>query len=166
MKQEIERKFLVTGDDWRKTAGTGLSCRQGYITTGSTDATIRVRLLNGRGFLTIKGPTKGISRAEMEYEISAEDARYMLANFCGGGIIVSKVRYILIHDGSRWEVDEFDGDNKGLVVAEIELEREDQSFDKPDWLGEEVSFDRRYTNAALSREPFKNWKAEKIRKKS
>jgi CYTH domain-containing protein len=166
MKQEIERKFLVTGDSWRKTAEAGFSCRQGYITTGSADATVRVRLLNDRGFLTIKGPTKGISRAEMEYEIPAEDARYMLMNFCGGGIIVSKVRYILIHNGSRWEVDEFDGDNEGLVVAEIELEDENQPFDKPDWLGEEVSLDRRYTNSALSRNPFKNWKAEKIRKKS
>ena len=156
MKQEIERKFLVTGDSWRKEAGVGTACRQGYMTASPSNVTIRVRRLGEQGFLTIKGPTQGISRPEMEYEIPAADAEYMLAHFCGGDL-VSKARYILIHNGSRWEIDEFSGDNAGLVVAEIELEQEDQRFEKPVWLGEEVSLDRRYTNAALAREPFKSW---------
>ena len=156
MKQEIERKFLVTGDSWRKETGAGISCRQGYMTAGSSNVTIRVRLMGERGFLTVKGPTQGISRPEMEYEIPAADAEYMLAHFCAGRL-VSKVRHNLIHSGSRWEIDEFSEDNTGLVVAEIELEREDQPFEKPVWLGEEVSLDRRYTNAALARKPFKSW---------
>ena len=156
MKQEIERKFLVTGDSWRKETGGGISCRQGYMTTGSSNVTVRVRLMGKWGFLTIKGSSQGISRTEMEYEIPAADAEYMLEHLCSGGL-VSKVRYILIHNGSRWEIDEFSGDNTGLVVAEIELEREDQPFEKPDWLGEEVSLDRRYTNAALARKPFRSW---------
>lgn len=156
MKQEIERKFLVNNDGWRAVAGSGISCRQGYITAGSSGATVRIRLLGDQGFLTIKGPSQGISRLEMEYEIPASDAEYMLSHLCNGGI-VSKVRYILIHHGMRWEIDEFSGDNEGLTVAEIELEREDQFFDKPGWLGEEVSLDRRYTNAALARHPFFVW---------
>ncbi len=156
MKQEIERKFLVTGDGWRKEAGAGISCRQGYMTVGPSNVTVRVRLLGEQGFLTIKGPTRGVSRSEMEYEISAADAEYMLAHFCSGGL-VSKARYNLIHNGSRWEIDEFSGENAGLIVAEIELEQEDQPFEKPVWLGEEVSLDRRYTNAALARKPFKSW---------
>ncbi len=156
MKQEIERKFLVTGDSWRKDAGVGISCRQGYISVDPSPVTVRVRLLGEQGFLTIKGPTQGVSRAEMEYEIPAADAEYMLAHLCAGGL-VEKVRYILIHNGSRWEIDEFSGDNAGLVVAEIELEQEDQLFKKPVWLGEEVSLDRRYTNAALARHPFTQW---------
>lgn len=156
MKQEIERKFLVTGDSWRKEAGSGISCRQGYISAGPSPVTVRVRLLGEQGFLTIKGPTQGISRPEMEYEIPAADAEYMLAHLCAGGL-VSKVRYILIRNGLRWEIDEFSGANQGLIVAEVELEREDQTFEKPAWLGEEVSLDRRYTNAALARHPFTQW---------
>jgi len=149
MKQEIERKFLVNGDGWRAMAGAGLSCRQGYISTGLSSATVRVRVLGKQGFLTIKGPTKGISRPEMEYEIPADEAEYMLEYLCDGGSI-SKVRYIVIFAGSRWELDEFSGANAGLVTAEIELESEDQPFEKPDWLGKEVSFDRRYTNVSLA----------------
>lgn len=156
MKQEIERKFLVTGDGWRKTAGNGLACRQGYLSVGSSDITVRVRLMDAKGFLTIKGPTKGISRPELEYEIPAADAEYMLAHLCAGGT-VEKVRYILDYNGLRWEVDEFIGGNAGLIMAEIELSHADQSFEAPEWLGEEVSFDRRYTNAALARNPFTKW---------
>jgi adenylate cyclase len=156
MKQEIERKFLVTGDLWRGAAGNGISCRQGYLSSGSSSATIRVRLFGERGFLTIKSPTKGISRQELEYEIPAADADYMLSSLCEGRL-VEKTRYILVQNGLRWEIDEFSGGNAGLVLAEIELEREDQPFEKPEWLGKEVSFDPRYFNAVLAVNPFKTW---------
>lgn len=156
MKQEIERKFLVTGDGWRTAAGTGILCRQGYLSS-SADVTVRVRLIGDKGFLTIKGRTKGISRAEMEYEIPVADAEYMLLHLCLCGT-VSKLRYSLICNGLTWEVDEFFDDNTGLILAEIELEREDQSFEAPEWLGNEVSFDSRYCNAELARSPIGSWK--------
>lgn len=156
MNQEIERKFLVISDSWRETADGGTGYRQGYMDSGVRGVTIRVRLAGDRGYLTLKGPSTGISRPELEYEIPAEDAGYMLANFCTGAI-VSKVRHILLYHGLRWEIDVFSGANQGLVMAEIELGSETQPFDKPEWLGEEVSFDRRYTNAALSRTPFSSW---------
>ncbi|MDD3276586.1 MAG: CYTH domain-containing protein [Kiritimatiellales bacterium] len=156
MTQEIERKFLVTGNGWRTIAEPGISCRQGYISTGGASATVRVRLLGRQGFLTIKGPTKSISRSEMEYEIPAADAEYLLEHLCDGRI-VSKTRYILMYKGLRWEIDEFSGDNQGLIMAEIELDREDQPFEKPEWVEREVSFDPRYFNSALARNPFGKW---------
>lgn len=152
MKQEIERKFLVMGDGWRKAAGAGTLCCQGYLASGDGGATVRVRLLGEKGFLTIKGPTQGISRPEMEYEIPVPDAEYMLENLCGDRMI-SKVRYILNHNSLRWEIDEFHGRHQGLVLAEIELEREDQPFEKPVWLGKEVSFDPQYRNSTLAQKP-------------
>ena len=156
MKQEIERKFLVSGDSWRAVAGNGTACCQGYITAGKDGATVRVRLRGSQGFLTVKGRTAGISRPELEYEIPAEDAEYMIKNLCSAGLIFKK-RYTLEACGQHWEIDEFSGLNEGLIVAEIELEAEDQSFGKPDWLGREVSFDPRYSNAALARNPFGQW---------
>ena len=156
MKQEIERKFIVIGDEWRATAGTGEMCCQGYITAEPAGATVRVRLLADRGFLTIKGSTKGISRSECEYEIPAADAEYMMENLCGDRL-VSKKRYNVKCGGLVWEIDEFLGLNEGLLIAEIELEREDQHFEKPAWAGEEVTFDPRYTNAVLARRPFVHW---------
>ncbi len=157
MKTEIERKFLVVGDSWRDAADGGRLCEQGYISSDSEHATVRVRVLGSKGFLTLKGPTKGISRSEMEYEIPVKEADYMLRNFCGDRVI-SKTRYLLELNGLRWEIDEFSGENQGLIIAEIELETEDQLFEKPDWLGEEVSFDPRYFNAALAQNPSSNWK--------
>lgn len=157
MKQEIERKFLVRDDSWRQQAAGGVSCRQGYMSSGPAGATVRVRLMDNRGFLTIKGPTEGISRAEFEYEIPADDAEQMMETLCGERI-VSKTRYFLPMDGMTWEIDEFSGENSGLILAEVELNSEGQSFTKPAWLGKEVSLDSRYTNAALSRNPFSAWK--------
>jgi CYTH domain-containing protein len=157
MKQEIERKFLVKDNSWRDSAAGGVSCRQGYLSSGPDGATVRVRLMGERGFLTVKGPARGISRAEFEYEIPAEDAEQMLDTLCGGRI-VSKTRHFLPIDGLTWEIDEFTGQNSGLVLAEIELSSEEQSVGQPAWLGEEVSLDSRYTNAALSRTPFSRWK--------
>jgi adenylate cyclase len=156
MKQEIERKFLVDGDGWRAAAGAGTICCQGYITSGPSDATVRVRLLGERGFLTIKGPAQGITRSECEYEIPAADAEYMIENLCGNRL-VSKKRYKRKVGGMTWEIDEFSGLNEGLIVAEIELEHENQPFEKPAWLGAEVTSDPRYTNAALARNPFTRW---------
>ena len=157
MKTEIERKFLVISDAWRDTADEGRLCEQGYISANPENITVRVRVIGSQGFLTLKGPTKGISRSEMEVEIPVEEATYMLRNFCADRV-VSKMRYLFKINGLCWEVDEFLGDNKGLILAEIELETEDQPFEKTGWLGEEVSFDPRYFNAALARNPFANWK--------
>ena len=153
MKTEIERKFLVSGDGWRDQAGAGLPCRQGYISSGPDQVTVRVRRIGEQGFLTLKGATEGISRPELEYEIPVDEADYMLQNFCADRI-VSKTRYVLEIKGLQWEVDEFSGLNKGLILAEIELESEDQPFERPDWLGEEVSQDSRYFNAALAVNPY------------
>jgi adenylate cyclase len=157
MKVEIERKFLVAGDGWRVAAGAGIRYEQGYISSGQEKITVRVRLAGDRGFLTLKGPTKGISRSEMEYEIPVEEAKYMLEHFCEDRV-VSKTRHLLEINGLRWEIDEFSKKNRGLIVAEIELEAEDQPFEKPDWLGKEVSFDPRYFNASLARNPFVDWR--------
>jgi len=156
MKTEIERKFLVVGDGWRTAAGGGERYEQGYISCDPKKITVRVRLAGNKGLLTLKGPTEGISRSEMEYEIPAEEAKYMLEHFCGDRI-VSKTRYCLEINGLQWEIDEFSGANQGLVLAEIELETEDQPFEKPDWLGEEVSHDPRYFNAVLATHPFSGW---------
>jgi len=157
MKREIERKFLVTGEGWRIAADEGRYCEQGYISADPESITVRVRSMGGCGFLTLKGPTGGISRSEMEYEIPAEDAEDMLRNFCGDRV-VTKTRSLLKTGGLCWEIDEFSGANRGLILAEIELGDETQAFRKPEWLGEEVSFDPRYFNAALARHPFSAWK--------
>jgi CYTH domain-containing protein len=157
MKMEIERKFLVSGDGWRAAADNGLLCEQGYISSGPDQITVRVRRIGNKGFLTLKGPTEGISRAEFEVEIPADEAATMLKDFCGDRII-SKTRFLLEINSLCWEIDEFSGKNSGLILAEIELKSEEQRFGKPDWLGEEVSHDSRYFNAALAQSPFASWK--------
>ena len=154
---EIERKFLVVGDDWRAVVDAGEPCEQGYISSDLEAATVRVRVMGAQGFLTLKGPTRGISRTEMEYEIPVEEAQTMLQDFCGDRV-VSKRRYLYKTNGIVWEIDEFFGANNGLILAEIELQSEDQHVDKPRWVGEEVSHDPRYFNAALSLNPFATWK--------
>ncbi len=156
MKQEIERKFLVADNRWRQAVGEGLLCRQGYISLGAESTTVRVRVLGERGFLTLKGPQLGISRSEFEYEISLAEAAYMLDNFCGGRVVF-KTRYLLTQGELCWEIDDFAGANEGLVLAEVELESEDQPFEQPAWLGADVSCDPRYRNASLAGRPFKEW---------
>jgi len=152
MGVEIERKFLVIGDEWRTAPGRRLS--QGYLNRDK-ERTVRVRLAGEKAFLTIKGVSKGASRAEFEYEIPHGDGEQLLA-LCERPII-EKIRRVNVVDGSTWEVDEFFGDNSGLVVAEIELDSEDQAFTRPSWLGEEVTQDARYFNSSLASHPFNRW---------
>lgn len=154
MGQEIERKFLVVGDDWRADA-TGTRYRQGFLSTDPR-RTVRVRMAGEVGFLTIKGITVGARRTEHEYEIPRADAEQMLDELCERPLI-EKVRFTLRIGRHTWEVDVFEGENEGLVVAEIELEREDESFEIPDWLGDEVTHDPRYFNASLVKAPFRTW---------
>jgi adenylate cyclase len=152
MAIEIERKFLVAGSAWRQAAGARLS--QGYLNRDK-ERTVRVRLAGAQAFLTIKGLTRGASRSEFEYEIPAVDGEQLL-KMCEGPVI-EKIRRVIVHDGSTWEVDEFLGDNAGLVVAEIELQSEDQAFSRPEWLGEEVTHESRYFNSNLASHPYSRW---------
>lgn len=153
--QEIERKFLVRHDDWRNLA-SGTRVRQGYLAS-SQDATARVRSAGEVGFLTVKGTLTGITRREFEYEIPVAEADAMLNALCGKRI-VEKTRYRIEYAGLVWEVDEFHGANAGLVVVEVELEREDQPFTKPPWVGDEVTMDPRYANSALAVRPYRDWR--------
>ncbi|PKL50628.1 MAG: adenylate cyclase [Candidatus Riflebacteria bacterium HGW-Riflebacteria-2] len=155
MGKEIERKYLVKDNEWKNLA-KGTSYRQGYLSTVK-ERTVRVRTIDEKGFLTIKGITVGASRAEYEYEIPAADANAMLNNLCEKPLI-EKNRYKIAHAGLTWEVDEFFGDNDGLVVAEVELTSEDQKIDLPAWIGSEVTSDTRYFNSNLTKNPYKNWK--------
>lgn len=152
---EIERKFLVAGDGWREHVVRSVPIRQGYISADARGA-VRIRRKGERGVLTIKGPSEGISRAEFEYAIPAEDADAMLDALCHAGH-VSKTRHVLDVDGLEWVVDVFEGENAGLVLAEVELEDEAQQIALPGWLGEEVSHDERYFNAYLARQPYTTW---------
>ncbi|MDR0477232.1 MAG: CYTH domain-containing protein [Desulfobulbaceae bacterium] len=152
---EIEKKFLLVGDGWRG-LDAGRLYRQGYLNS-EKGRTVRVRLVEERGYLTIKGPTlAGGVRAEYEYEIPFADAVEMLDTLCLHPLI-EKRRYHIRFKGFIWEVDEFFADNKGLIVAEIELSAPDELFEKPPWIGKEVTDDPRYTNAALSRHPYGLW---------
>ena len=152
MAIEIERKFLTTSDEWRAAAPT-YYC-QGYLNRDKK-RTVRVRIAGERAMLTIKGPTTGTTRDEFEYEIPVADAQEML-KLCEQPL-VEKNRRIVQYEGLAWEVDEFLGVNSGLVVAEVELESEDQAITLPDWVGEEVSQDPRYFNSNLSANPFSAW---------
>ena len=151
---EIERKFLVTSEDWR--TPDPIRIAQGYLNR-SKDRTVRVRIAGPLGFITVKGPTTSASRSEFEYEIPLTDAQEMLA-LCEGPI-VEKIRHLVNHQGLLWEIDEFLGQNAGLVVAEVELESEDQDVPIPPWVGMEVTGDPRYFNSRLSEHPFSVWKA-------
>jgi len=155
MGKEIERKFLLANDQWRK-KGEGTLFRQGYILSDPAK-TVRVRICNHKGFLTIKGIGKGISRPEFEYEIPFDDADFLLDNFCEHPIL-EKIRYRIEHQEMIWEIDEFLGENAGLLLAEIELETENQIFSRPQWVGREVTGITRYYNSSLVKYPYKDWK--------
>jgi adenylate cyclase len=152
---EIERKFLVKNDGWRAGAEPGIRFRQGYL-AGGDKASVRVRVEGERGNLNIKGATLGVRREEFEYPIPLADANTMLDTLSSGRL-VEKTRYCVPVGGHVWEVDVFEGDNAGLVVAEIELDHEDEPFVMPEWAGEEVSHDPRYYNVCLAQRPFKEW---------
>ena len=153
---EIERKFLLKSDSWRSAGAKGLRMTQGYFDTSG--ATVRVRVLDESAFLTIKGrPQSDGVRSEFEYAIPVADAQAMLKEFCGSRM-VDKIRYCIEAPNDRvWEIDEYLGDNAGLFTAEIELDDINEPFDVPEWLGIEVTGDRRYTNGALSRCPYAAW---------
>ena len=151
MPVEIERKFLVKNNYPRV---NGNIYRQGYFPT-ENGITVRVRIAGSTSYITIKGPATGISRKEYEYSIPLADANELLS-FCTSHI--EKIRYHIQHDNLVWEVDEFKAENEGLVVAEVELHRADQTITLPSWVGEEVSSDLRYTNFALSKNPFRFWR--------
>ena len=152
MAIEIERKFLVVGDEWR--SAPPIYFCQGYLSSHK-ERTVRVRIADDRGFMTIKGKSTGASRIEFEYDIPVTDAKQLLL-LCEYPLI-EKYRRKINHAGMDWEIDEFLGDNLGLVVAEVELETEDQPFVKPAWVGQEVTHDARYLNSNLVSHPFKGW---------
>ena len=154
MAVEIERKFRTKGVDFLANQ-EGERLTQGYL-SHDPRATVRLRVQGDRAWLTIKGKTHGASRSEFEYPIPTADAHAMLDEMCPGGVI-DKTRYRIKVGEHVWEVDEFHGDNQGLVVAEVELDSEDQPFERPPWLGEEVTRDPRYYNSALSRTPYGQW---------
>ncbi|MCU0534667.1 MAG: CYTH domain-containing protein [Hydrococcus sp. Prado102] len=155
MAIEIERKFLVKGNEWRS-LGSGQVYRQGYITTVN-NTTVRVRIAGDRGYLTIKGKTDGIARSEFEYPIPIEDAQIMLDTLCDRPLI-EKIRHKIQLDDLVWEVDEFLGENEGLIMAEVELDDANRTIELPDWIDKEVSGDRKYYNSNLAKYPYQQWK--------
>ena len=158
MNLEIERKFLILNDQFKKESVRAIRIKQGYI-AHEDGRSVRVRIAGDKGYLTIKAPSLdgGVSRLEWEMEIPKVNAEELF-RICKPGVI-DKIRYIVPAPNNRkWEVDEFFGENEGLVVAEIELGDPDEAYERPAWLGEEVTGDKRYYNAQLCRNPYKNWK--------
>ena len=154
---EIERKFLVNNEEWRSLVNSSKVYRQGYIYTHNR-TTVRVRVSGSEGYLTIKGTKTGSVRAEFEYPIPLEDAQEMLETLCDRPLI-EKRRYILTQGELIWEIDEFEGENEGLILAEVELSQETQAIDIPDWIYKEVTQDSRYYNANLAQYPYSQWKS-------
>lgn len=161
---EIERKFRVVNEGWRAAAHAVIPMAQGYINdmaamdNGSQKASVRVRIQGDQAFLNLKSRELGHTRQEFDYPIPVEEARELLA-LCVGGLI-DKRRHLVRHGGLLWEVDEFLGDNAGLVVAEVELESAEQAFELPGWAGHEVTDQLRYYNLALASHPYARWSAQ------
>lgn len=156
MGTEIERKFLLANDGWRSAVTKSVAIRQGYL-AGSATCSVRVRLTGEEARLNIKSATLGIQRQEFDYGIPPADAEVMLRDLCGGKVL-HKTRHYVAHAGHVWEIDEFAGSNTGLVVAEVELAAVDEPYQRPPWLGEEVSHERRYYNVCLIEHPYSAWK--------
>lgn len=157
MGREIERKFLVQGLAWREIAEPGVAYAQGYLTR-EVGRSVRVRVAGDQGFLTIKSVTIDISRQEYEYRIPVDEAWELLKNLCYQPLI-EKTRYRIPQAPLVWEVDEFGGDNAGLVLAEVELSHPEQELILPDWIGQEVSQDHRYFNSYLNQYPYQQWES-------
>jgi len=151
---EIERKFLLKDDAWRDGAQSAYY-RQGYI-FAEKKGVVRVRTVDQQGFITIKSAPVGLKRQEYEYEIPLADANSMLETLCEN-FIIEKKRYKVKYGSHIWEIDEFEGHNRGLLLAEIELSDENESFKRPSWIGKEVSGDPKYHNSNLSKQPFDQW---------
>ena len=154
MKVEIERKFLVKNQDWKKLIVEKHSIQQGYLNTDKS-CNVRVRIMNNLAFITIKGKRVNTARTEFEYEIPLNDAESILK--LSKTSIIKKTRFTVNHQGQIWEIDQFEGDNQGLVIAEIELKQKDEAISLPNWIGTEISNDERFYNLSLSSNPFKNW---------
>ncbi len=154
MGVEIERKFLITNNDWKPLVINSFSIKQGYLSL-APERTVRVRTKNNKAYLTIKGKNKGITRAEFEYEIPIIEAEQLLL-LCEGTII-EKVRHEVVYEHKIWEIDVFKGDNQGLIIAELELINEEETFKIPDWLGKEVSTEAKYYNSSLATLPYAKW---------
>lgn len=152
---EIERKYLLTNDSWREQVIESTRISQGYLTQNEGKSSVRVRLSGDKANLNIKSRELAIRRQEYEYPVPVEDAQMMLDKLCVG--VIDKIRHHVEFQGHTWEIDEFKGDNKGLIVAEIELVSEESDFPHPDWLGEEVSHDPRYYNVNLISHPYSMW---------
>jgi len=154
VKVEIERKFLVKNQDWKKLIVEKHSIQQGYLNTDKS-CNVRVRIMNNLAFITIKGKRVNTARPEFEYEIPLNDAESILK--LSKNSIIKKTRFTVNHKGQIWEIDQFEGDNQGLVIAEIELKQKDEAISLPNWIGTEISNDERFYNLSLSSNPFKNW---------
>lgn len=158
MAIEIEHKFLLANDSWRQHVSRSIKYRQGYLSSQATSS-IRVRTSNAHAWLNIKTATIGTHRHEYEYEIPLADANEILNNLCRKPLI-EKTRHFVTDDNNLWEIDEFEGDNQGLIVAEIELDETGQSFSKPSWLGLEVTEDLRYYNNNLAAHSYSEWRED------
>lgn len=154
MPREIERKFLLKNDQWRSMLQASRAIRQGYL-CGNDRSSVRVRVDGDRANLNVKSATLGIERLEFEYSIPVEQAEVMLSELAGQ--VIAKTRHEVWHQGHLWEIDEFAGENSGLIVAEVELGGSDETFERPDWLGDEISDDPRYYNTELARHPYSRW---------
>lgn len=156
MALEVERKFLLKNEDWRSAIYNSLELRQGYLISDERRS-VRVRIAGDSAQLNIKSATLGVSRREYEYPIPLADAREMLATLCRKPLL-EKVRHFVHYGNHVWEIDEFRGENAGLVVAEVELTDPEEEFARPPWLGEDVSHDRRYYNSCLVEHPYREWR--------
>jgi adenylate cyclase len=155
MAIEIEHKFLLANDDWRRDIQKSVKYRQGYLSSQATSS-IRIRIADNQAWLNIKSATVGTQRLEFEYEIPKPDAEEIIDTLCRKPLI-EKTRHIVLNDGNLWEIDEFEGENKGLVVAELELPEVGKVFTKPQWLGVEVTHELRYYNNNLVANPYNKW---------
>ncbi len=152
---EIERKFLLKNNKWRDEVVKTIAFKQGYLAT-SKKASVRVRIEGHQANINIKGATLGIVRKEFEYPIALEEAQELLDTLCGHPLI-EKLRHYVYIGKHEWEIDEFQGENKGLIVAEIELDNENEIFDHPVWIGQDVSHEKKYYNSLLVAKPYKDW---------